>query len=100
MEETSATPEADTGRGQEASSSGQGSGVNLAAYTRGAWKGSDVKQAEIDWLYPSRRIPAQVACRILGDELEPEPQEGEVVVFAALLSSALAYQRQIFSAGF
>jgi hypothetical protein len=82
MDATTSAPEADTGRGQEARSSGQGSGVNLAAYTRGAWKGSDVKQAEINWLYRSRRIPAQVSCRIPNKELEPVPREGEVVVFA------------------
>jgi hypothetical protein len=83
MDATSSAPEADTGRGQEASSSGQGSGVNLAAYTSGAWKGSDMKQPEIDWLYRSRRIPAHVSCRIPGNELEPAPEVGEYVVFAA-----------------
>jgi hypothetical protein len=43
MDEESDTPDDDTGQGQAASSSGQASGVNLTAYTRGAWKGSDVK---------------------------------------------------------
>ncbi|XP_071683843.1 uncharacterized protein [Lolium perenne] len=61
MNTSSSAPEAGTGRGQEASSSSQASGANLAAITRGAWKGSDVKQPEIDWLYRSRRIPAE-AC--------------------------------------
>jgi hypothetical protein len=70
-------------RGQEASSSGQASGVNLADYTRGAWKGSSVNQAEIDWLYRPRRIPEQVFCRIPGKELESAPRPGEIVVFAA-----------------
>jgi hypothetical protein len=83
MDSTSSAPEADTGRGQEARSSRQGPGVTLTAYTRGAWKGSDVKQPEIDWLYRSRRIPAEVACRIPSDELEPAPLEGEIVVFTA-----------------
>ncbi|KAK1618281.1 hypothetical protein QYE76_023798 [Lolium multiflorum] len=57
-----------------APSSGQASGVNLATYTRGAWKGSDVKEAEIDWLYRSRRIPEGVSYRIPGKELEPTPE--------------------------
>jgi hypothetical protein len=57
--------------------------VNLAAYTRGSWKGSDVKQAEIDWLYQSRRIPEEVFCRIPDKEHEPAPELGEVVVFSA-----------------
>jgi hypothetical protein len=43
MDTNSSAPEADTGRGQEASSFRQGSGVDSSSYTRGAWKGSDVK---------------------------------------------------------
>ncbi|KAM0924986.1 hypothetical protein ACQ4PT_004525 [Festuca glaucescens] len=83
METSSSGPEAGTGRGQEASSSGQGSGANQVAITRGAWKGSDVKQPEIDWLYNSRRLPAQVSCRIPRNEVEPAPEPGEYVVFSA-----------------
>ncbi|KAK1649114.1 hypothetical protein QYE76_066919 [Lolium multiflorum] len=75
--------EADTGKDQEASSSGQASGVDLSGVTRGAWKGSDVTQHEIDWLYRSRRIPAGVSCRLPGDEIEPDLEAGEVVVFLA-----------------
>ena len=83
MEEESGAPDEATGRDQEASSSGQASGANMPVYTRGAWKGSDVNQAEIDWLYRSRRIPEEVMYRIPGEELEPAPEPGEVVVFAA-----------------
>jgi hypothetical protein len=58
LEKEVGVPDEGTGRrGEEASNSGQGVGVNLAAYTHGAWKGFDVNQAEIDWLYRSRRIP-------------------------------------------
>ncbi|KAK1607933.1 hypothetical protein QYE76_031606 [Lolium multiflorum] len=83
MESSSNVPEADTGKGQEASSSGQGSGVDLCSVTRGAWKGSDVKQPEIDWLYRSRRVPAGVICRLPRGEVEPNPEPGEHVVFLA-----------------
>jgi hypothetical protein len=84
MEEEAGGPNEEIGgMGEEADSSGQGVGVNLTAYTRGAWKGSDVSQAEIDWLYRSRRIPEEVFCRIPGKELEPAPEPGEIVVFAA-----------------
>ncbi|KAK1646212.1 hypothetical protein QYE76_064017 [Lolium multiflorum] len=69
--------EADTGKDQEASSSDQASGVDLSGVTRGAWKGSDVTQHEIDWLYRSRRIPAGVSCRLPGDEIEPDLQDGQ-----------------------
>jgi hypothetical protein len=83
-EEDLARMEEESGeRGEDASSSGQASDVNPAAYSRGAWKGSDVKQAEIDWLYRSRRIPEEVLYRIPGKELVPSPEPGEVVVVAA-----------------
>ncbi|KAK1608552.1 hypothetical protein QYE76_032225 [Lolium multiflorum] len=75
--------ETNTGKDQEASSSGQASGVDLSGVTRGAWKGSDVTQHEIDWLYRSRRIPAGVSCRLPGGEIEPVLEAGEVVVFLA-----------------
>ncbi|KAK1614834.1 hypothetical protein QYE76_020351 [Lolium multiflorum] len=45
--------------------------------------GSNVTEFEIDWLYRSRRIPEGVTCRIPGDELEPDPEPGEHVVFLA-----------------
>ncbi|KAK1601415.1 hypothetical protein QYE76_037272 [Lolium multiflorum] len=83
METSSSAPATGAGRGQEASSSGQGSGVDLSGITRGAWKGSDVVQEDIDWLYRSRRIPAQVSCRIPRDEVEPAPESGEFVVFVS-----------------
>jgi hypothetical protein len=51
MEASSSALDAGSRRGQEASSSGQGSGVDLANITRRAWKGSDVTQPDIDWLY-------------------------------------------------
>ncbi|KAK1615952.1 hypothetical protein QYE76_021469 [Lolium multiflorum] len=75
--------EADTGRSQEAGSSSQAPGVDLSGITRGAWRGSDVNQHEIDWLYRSRRIPEGVSCRLPGDEIEPVLEPGEFVVFLA-----------------
>ncbi|KAK1618313.1 hypothetical protein QYE76_023830 [Lolium multiflorum] len=45
--------------------------------------GSNVTEYEIDWLYRSRRIPEGVVCRIPGDEIEPDPEPGEYVVFLA-----------------
>ncbi|KAM0852058.1 hypothetical protein ACQ4PT_052018 [Festuca glaucescens] len=84
MGEETGEPDEETGGQEEgADSSGQASGVDLTAYTRGAWKGSDVNQAEIEWLYRSRRIPKEVFCWIPGKELEPAPEPGEIVVFAA-----------------
>ena len=50
---------------------------------RAGWEGSDVSQAEIDWLVRTKRIPADVICRIPGTEAEPDLQTGERVVFVA-----------------
>ncbi|KAK1620722.1 hypothetical protein QYE76_026239 [Lolium multiflorum] len=75
--------EIDTGRNQEAGSSNRTSGHDLSHITRGAWKGSDVTQHKIDWLYRSRRIPEGVSCRLPGDEIEPIPDPGEFVIFLA-----------------
>ncbi|KAK1652024.1 hypothetical protein QYE76_069829 [Lolium multiflorum] len=70
-------------RDQEAGTSSRASGKDLSGKTRGAWRGSDVTQYEIDWLYRSRRIPEGVICRLPGDEIEPVLEPGEVVVFLA-----------------
>ncbi|KAK1695087.1 hypothetical protein QYE76_011784 [Lolium multiflorum] len=75
--------EIDAGQDQEAGSSSHGSGIDLSKKTRGAWRGSDVSQHEIDWLRRSRRIPEGVSCRLPGDEIEPVLNPGEFVVFLA-----------------
>ncbi|KAK1619007.1 hypothetical protein QYE76_024524 [Lolium multiflorum] len=67
-------------RKQEAGTSSRASGKDK---TRGAWRGSDVTQYEIDWLYRSRRIPEGVICRSPGDEIQPVLEPGEAVVFLA-----------------
>ena len=51
---------------------------------RGSWEGSsDVTSEDNNWLYASRRIPPSVICRLPGDEVEPNPEEGERIVFLA-----------------
>ncbi|KAK1611744.1 hypothetical protein QYE76_035417 [Lolium multiflorum] len=69
--------------GQASSSSSQSSGEEPSPTTRGAWMGSNVTEFEIDWLYRSRRIPEGVTCRIPDDEIEPDPEDDEYVVFLA-----------------
>ncbi|KAK1651642.1 hypothetical protein QYE76_069447 [Lolium multiflorum] len=73
----------DAGNDREAGNSSQTSGIDLSGITRGAWRGSDVSQYEIDWLYRSRRIPEGVSYRLPGDEIEPVLWPGEYVVFLA-----------------
>jgi hypothetical protein len=72
-----------SGSGQASSSSSQSSGEEPSPTTRGAWMGSYVTEFEIDWLYRSRRIPEGVACRIPDNEIEPDPEDDEHVVFLA-----------------
>ncbi|KAK1695347.1 hypothetical protein QYE76_012044 [Lolium multiflorum] len=81
-EENTADQEA-SGQEKEIDGLEQEAGPSSAAYSRGRWRGSDVTEAEIDWLYRSQRIPEGVTCRILGDELEPVLNPGKVVVFTA-----------------
>ena len=47
----------------------------------GRREGSEVTCEAINWLYASRRVPPEVACRRPGTELEPQPRRGEYVVF-------------------
>ncbi|KAK1680776.1 hypothetical protein QYE76_041624 [Lolium multiflorum] len=75
--------EIDASQDQEAGSSSHASSIDLSNKTRGAWRGSDVTQHEIDWLRRSRRIPEGVSCRLPGDEIEPIHNPGEFVVFLA-----------------
>jgi hypothetical protein len=58
-------------------------GPSSAAYSGGRWRGSDVTEAKIEWLYRSQRIPEVVPCRIPGDEQEPVINPGEVVVITS-----------------
>jgi hypothetical protein len=101
LEENLAQPEEEAGGSEKltgndeehAGGPGEGAdadfpGIDLDSYTRGAWMGSDVTVAEIDWLYRSRRIPEEVFCRIPGTENKHAPRPGEYVVFAAHLSAA------------
>src|SRR3954471_2230608 len=48
---------------------------------RGSWQGSTVTRREIEWLIRTRRIPAEVGCRLPGSESSPVLNEGEYVVF-------------------
>src|SRR4051812_41701598 len=48
---------------------------------RGSWQGSSVTRREIEWLIRTRRIPAEVSCRLPGSESSPVLNEGEYVIF-------------------
>jgi hypothetical protein len=86
--------------GMETGSSSQGAGVDLDSYMRGAWMGSDVTEAEIAWLYRSRRIPEGVWCRSPGKERQPEPEPDEHVVFTAHFEHGLGLPASEFFRSF
>ncbi|KAE8797642.1 hypothetical protein D1007_27109 [Hordeum vulgare] len=51
----------------------------------GSWEGSNITPAHIDYLRPTRRLPAAdlVEARAPGDELSPQPRDDECVVIGA-----------------
>jgi hypothetical protein len=61
----------DTGEHEGVATKEIDTGPNAVDYSRDRWEGSDVSEAEIEWLYRSRRILEGVACRIPRDEREP-----------------------------
>jgi hypothetical protein len=70
-------------------------------YGRCCWEGSDVEQAEVDWLHKSRRIPASVKYRIpKKGEIYPKPLLGERVVFVAHFQRGFALLASTFFAVF
>ena len=52
-----------------------------AESTRANWEGSYVGRADLEWLIRTRRIPAEVECRLPGLETSPDLKGGEYVVF-------------------
>nr|XP_051211347.1 formin-like protein 6 [Lolium perenne] len=75
-EVTSSSAQSPGDLGKEADSSSQGptaqsSAIDLDSYTRGAWMGSNVTQAEIDWLYQSRRILKRFGATSLARSVSP-----------------------------
>ncbi|KAK1670227.1 hypothetical protein QYE76_058386 [Lolium multiflorum] len=55
----------------------------------GSWRGSYMREDDIERLVRLRRIPAGVTTRAPGTEMEPRPEPGERVVFGAHLDRGL-----------
>ncbi|XP_071681163.1 uncharacterized protein [Lolium perenne] len=55
----------------------------------GSWRGSYMQEDDIERLVRLRRIPRSVITRVPGEETEPEPRNGERVVFGAHLDRGL-----------
>ncbi|KAK1604334.1 hypothetical protein QYE76_028007 [Lolium multiflorum] len=60
-----------------------------AAVASGSWRGSYMRDDDIERLVRLRRIPSMVITRTPGAEVEPKPEPGERVVFGAHLDRGL-----------
>ncbi|KAK1678551.1 hypothetical protein QYE76_039399 [Lolium multiflorum] len=66
------------------------------ASASGSWRGSYMREDDIERLVRLRRIPSAVVWRAPGEETEPEPQPGERVVFGAHLDRGLGLPASTF----
>ncbi|KAK1630119.1 hypothetical protein QYE76_004434 [Lolium multiflorum] len=62
----------------------------------GSWRGSYMREDDIERLVRLRRIPQSVITRVPGEETEPEPRDGERVVFGAHLDRGLGLPASTF----
>src|SRR3954464_12356224 len=67
---------------------------------RGSWQGSSVTRHEIEWLIRTRRIPAEVACRLPSSESSPDLREGEYVVFMSHFARGFGLPLSVFAREF
>ncbi|KAK1619042.1 hypothetical protein QYE76_024559 [Lolium multiflorum] len=72
------------------------SSASTMASPSGSWRGSYMREDDIERLVRLRRIPSAVAWRAPGEETEPEPQPGERVVFGAHLDRGLGLPASTF----
>ncbi|KAK1632748.1 hypothetical protein QYE76_007063 [Lolium multiflorum] len=62
----------------------------------GSWRGSYMREDDIERLVRLRRIPQSVITRVPGGEVEPKPEPGERVVFGAHLDRGLGLPASTF----
>ncbi|KAK1665842.1 hypothetical protein QYE76_054001 [Lolium multiflorum] len=65
------------------------SSTSSMASPSGSWRGSYMREDDIERLVRLRRVPRSVITRVPGEEVEPEPRPGERVVFGAHLDRGL-----------
>ncbi|KAK1682277.1 hypothetical protein QYE76_043125 [Lolium multiflorum] len=65
------------------------SSSSTMASASGSWRGSYMRDDDIERLVRLRRIPREVITRAPGEEVEPKPEPGERVVFGAHLDRGL-----------
>ncbi|KAK1609713.1 hypothetical protein QYE76_033386 [Lolium multiflorum] len=72
------------------------SSASSMASPSGSWRGSYMREDDIERLVRLRRIPRSVITRAPGGELEPQPEPGERVVFGAHLDRGLGLPASTF----
>ncbi|KAK1611005.1 hypothetical protein QYE76_034678 [Lolium multiflorum] len=65
------------------------SSTSSMASPSGSWRGSYMREDDIERLVRLRRVPRSIITRVPGEEVEPEPRPGERVVFGAHLDRGL-----------
>ena len=56
---------------------------DLSKASRGCWKGSKASAGAVEALIRARKMPAEIEWRVPGDEMVPQAETGERVVFLA-----------------
>ncbi|KAK1652017.1 hypothetical protein QYE76_069822 [Lolium multiflorum] len=72
------------------------SSSSTMASPSGSWRGSYMREDDIERLVRLRRIPSAVVWRAPGEETEPAPEPGERVVFGAHLDRGLGLPASTF----
>ncbi|KAK1611283.1 hypothetical protein QYE76_034956 [Lolium multiflorum] len=72
------------------------SSSSTMASASGSWRGSYMREDDIERLVRLRRIPSAVVWRAPGEETEPAPEPGERVVFGAHLDRGLGLPASTF----
>ncbi|KAK1666787.1 hypothetical protein QYE76_054946 [Lolium multiflorum] len=72
------------------------SSTSSMASPSGSWRGSYMREDDVERLVRLRRIPQSVITRVPGEEVEPEPRPGERVVFGAHLDRGLGLPASTF----
>ncbi|KAK1618390.1 hypothetical protein QYE76_023907 [Lolium multiflorum] len=76
--------------------SSSSSSTSSMASPSGSWRGSYMREDDIERLVRLRRIPRSVITRVPGKEAEPKPEPGERVVFGAHLDRGLGLPASTF----
>ena len=64
---------------------------DLSKASRGCWRGLKASVASVEALVRARKMPAKIEWRIPGDEMVPQAEPGERVVFLLISLAVLVF---------